>query len=145
LFAETVAIGVRPDQSVESAGVLTDLVEQGAMDYMFGSGHIVFDLSVDPTNQFYAYLALDQSRRGGARVTVLMDVSFDTVHGKGLLTDAVEFSVLDALSEDVIFEGIVSARDIEDFDDLDPIAIAERVGGLVAHRASESMHKRRSE
>lgn len=143
--AETVAVGVRPVESVEFSDRLSELVEQGAMDYLFGSGHIVFDLSVDPSNQFYSYLSLDQSRRGGAAVTILMDVAFDTVVGKGVITESIELTVLDAVSEEILHEGFVSSAAVEDFDQLDAETIAERVGGIAARSAVDSMYERRSE
>ncbi|MFP4375915.1 MAG: hypothetical protein ACLFP4_02625 [Spirochaetales bacterium] len=145
LVAETVAVGVRPVENVEFSDRLSDLVEQGAMDYLFGSGHIVFDLSVDPSNQFYSYLALDQSRRGGAAVTILMDVNFDTVAGKGVIAESIELIVLDAISEEILHEGIVSSTVVEDYERLDAETLAERVGGIAARDAVDSIFERRPE
>ena len=145
LVAETVAVGVRPVESIEFSDRLAELVEQGAMDYLFGSGHIVFDLSVDPSNQFYSYLSLDQSRRGGAAVTILMDVTFGTVVGKGVIADSIQMTVLDAVSEEILHEGLIASTAVEDFDQLDAETIAERVGGIAARNAVDSMIERRAE
>lgn len=130
--AVTLSVGVRQITEHEQAALMVELVEQGVMETMFQSGHIVFDLSVDPAAEFYTYLAMDQSRRGGAGYTVLFDVSFAVSERKGLYPEEIAILLLDADEEEQLFAGTVSSRSVDGFSELDARALAEAIGEAAA-------------
>lgn len=137
--AATLSVGVRQISEHEQGALLLELVEQGAMDAMFQNGHIVFDLSVDPSAEFYTYLAMDQARRGGAAYAVLFDVSFAVSERRGLYPASVSIRLLNADDEEELLSGTVTAESIERFTDLDSRALAEAVGGAAAEIVVERL------
>jgi len=139
LSAETMAIGVRQITPQEQAGQLIELIEQGAMEAMFQSGHIVFDLDIDPAAEFYSYIAMDQSVRGGAGYTVLLDVAFAVNGVKGLYPQRILLSVFDAENQLAVHTSELDARSVDDFPKIDSLALAEVIGGEAARVVSEAL------
>lgn len=139
LAGETIAVSVRQRTEHEQAPALAAQVEQGAMDYLFGAGHIVFDLDIDPNDEVYTYRAIDQALAGGAAFVVVLDLTFATAPEAELAPDAVEVAVLDVATEDELAHRSFRAADLESIAELTPQTIADRLGGLAAGGALEAI------
>ena len=139
LAAETIAVSVRNRNEEEAAPLLAGRVEQGAMDYLFGAGHIVFNLDLDPSAEFYHALAIDQARIGGAAFLVVAEIEFTVAVGQGLVPDRVQVVVIDLEAEDEIDRFALRTEDLERSGELSADTIADRLGGRASELATESM------
>lgn len=139
LFGETIAVSVRQRSEHEQGPFLAAQVEQGAMDYLFAAGHIVFDLDIDPFEDVYTYRAIDQALAGGAAYVVVLDLSFVPVAERELAPEAVGIAVLDVTSEEELENDEIRAEQLENIDELQPQTIADRLGALAAGSAVEAI------
>lgn len=137
--AETIAVSVRQRAEQEAAPLLADFVEQGAMEYLFSEGHIVFDLVVDPDDEVYNFRAIDDALLGGARFVVVIDVSFQGDTAREFAPEHVIVRVLDADAEEQLLEEWLLASDLERGGELDAQTIADRLGALAARRALDAI------
>lgn len=137
--AETIAVSVRQRTDEEAGRLLADFVEQGAMDHLFGEGHIVFDLVIDPNDEVYNFRAIDDALLGGARFVVVIDVAFAGDTAREFAPEYVVVRVLDSDAEEQLLEERLPAGDLERAAELDPQTIAGRLGTLAARRALEAL------
>jgi len=139
LAGETIAVSVRQRSEHEQSAALAARTEQGAMDRFFSAGHIVFDLDIDPLDEVYTYRAIDQARDGGASFVVVVELSFDAVSARELAPDAVHVAVVDARTEEELAQTAFRSEDLESIAELTPQTIADRLGGLAAESALETI------
>jgi hypothetical protein len=139
LSAETIAIAVRQRSERESAPGLAESVEQGAMELLFGSGHIVFDLDLDPEADLYLYRAISEALIGGASYLVLVDLEFRVSDERGLEPDRLRVTTVDAQTDERLGQESLSAGALEQYEELDAETIADRLGGQAAEVAIESI------
>ena len=130
--AETIAIAIYDTDSLENTAPLLLLFEEGVMDDLFFSGHIVFDLDLDEADgaddAYRTARAIVEARLGGAAYVVLYGVSFRTVQGRGLLPEISTVTVYDVEGGDGIEAGVVSAGDLPRYDQLSPADISLALG-----------------
>jgi hypothetical protein len=138
LAAETMAVSVRHQSERESAPQLAELVEQGAMEHLFSSGNIVFDLDLDDADEAYRFRAIDQARTGGASSVIVLELTFRSAGAKGLIPERVTVTVLDVASEEELGERTLYAEQLEGFAEMTATVIADRLGGWAARIALES-------
>ncbi|MFP4114015.1 MAG: hypothetical protein ACOC2Y_03330 [Spirochaetota bacterium] len=134
--AETVSISVRQQAEQEEAPVLADFVEQGAMEHLFTTGHVVFDLEIDPADDLYLYRAIGDARTGGASYLVILELAFSATEERGLLPDRIDATMIDLADESVINEATLFADDLDRYAELDAETIAIRLGSLAAEMAA---------
>lgn len=139
LSAETFAIAVRQQSELEAAPILSDLVEQGAMEYLFGSGHIVFDLDLDPADPVFAFRAIDAAENGGAAYVVLLELVFTNGGTRDTLPDRVEVIILSVQTEEELGNRTLHAEQLERYNEMTPDTVAVRLGAWAARIALESM------
>ncbi len=132
-YGDTIAVVVRNRSDAERAPVLAELVEQGAMDYLFASGNIVFDLDIDPADEVFDYRAIDEATLGGANYVVVLDLVFTTIGERELYPAEVELRVLDVDSEEERIRTTILADDLQGETDL----TSDTMAGLLGARASE--------
>ena len=100
--AETLAVTVRLAAAPEDEPGITELVadvEEGAMDAMFATGHIVFDIDPVGTSDSSWLGAITTARRGGATSLIVIDVSYALVGERGLLPRDATVMIVDVVQE----------------------------------------------
>lgn len=127
-FADTIAVAVRHHSEAERAPALADLVEEGAMDYLFAHGNIVFDLEIDPTDEVFDYRAIDAAGLGGATYVVVLELRFTTLGERGLYPAGVEVRLLEIAGEDELVRATIVADDLQGETDLNPETMADLLG-----------------
>jgi hypothetical protein len=140
-FADTVAIAVRPTGVVAESVEAAEFVEYGAMDTYFFSGHIVFDLTVDPTDELYSYRAVAEARLGGADYVVVFDVEFIAEPGRGVVPTEGRYEIirLDGTRDESTDVVVVST--LPGSEDLDAAGLAEALGRELAAQAIERVQE----
>jgi len=138
-FADTIAVAVRSDSDAEDAGVLAALVEQGAMDHLFLNGNIVFDLEIDPTDEMFAFRAIDEGALGGARAVVLLDLALDAFEGWDTYPVGVEVRVFEVDGENERVRAAISADELQAETDATPETMAVLLGRRASAIALEAI------
>ena len=139
--AETIAVAVAYHDAEDRALVLGELVEQGAMEYLFQQGHIVFNIDVDPENDHYAYRAIDEAREGGASYLFIIDVAWDVAPARGLLPRRLLVRAIAVTSEEEITRSTLDAASFDRFAEMNARAMAERIGAAGAEAALDGMRR----
>lgn len=139
--AETIAVAVSYREAEGPAHALGLLVEQGAMEYLFQAGYIVFNVEVDPEDDVYAYHAVDVARDGGASYLVILEVGWDQVSTRGLLPRTLLMRVIGVASEEEIGRRTLDAASFDRSGEMSPQAMAERIGGAAAEAALDGMRE----
>ena len=137
LSAETIAIAARHTNDHEGADLLVALVEQGAMEYFFQAGHIVFNLPSDPDIPMTVERALDAARAGGASHIVMLDVTLEP-HGPRSSTPRKAVVILLEVETGVELERrVFDAATLDRVRELSPQAIAERLGSAASEAVAD--------
>ena len=133
--ADTIAIAVRERSDAEEAPLLAELVEQSAMDRLFLSGHIVFDLEINPDDEVFSFHAIDQAQVGGARTVLVIELELDLESGDLQMPGRIIVEYLDAETEERLGAATIDARTIPRHNELPPTLLAERLGDKAAEMA----------
>ena len=133
--ATTVAIAIRHHSEQEQAPVLAETVEQGAMEFLFGAGHIVFDQTIDPEDELFHIRSILFAEAGGAEFSFVLELEFHTPSGRGLEPREVTVIVFDVENEQEAGRSTVRAGELDGYSELDALAIAERLGAEAARLA----------
>lgn len=137
VHADTVAIAVRERSDAEDAPAIAAMVEQAAMDRFFQSGHIVFDLELDPDDEIFFYRAIAQAEIGGASTVVLINLELDAARSDTAAPGTLTVDYLDATSEEALGSFVILAADIERYREMGVNALAERMGDEAARAVIE--------
>jgi len=138
-FADTIAVAVRHHSEAERAPALANLVEEGAMEYLFANGNIIFDLEIDPTDEVFDYRAIDAAERGGAAYVIVLELAFTTVGERGLYPAEIEVRLLEIDGESERVRATVFADDLQGETDLTSETMADRLGARASAIALEEI------
>ncbi len=141
-WAETIAVAVSYRDAEDRAHALGLLVEQGAMEYLFQQGHIVFNVEVDREDDQYTYRAIDVAREGGAVYLFILDVEWDQVTTSGLIPHSLLTRVMGVIAEEEIGRHTLEAASFDRFGEMSAQKLAERIGGAAAEAALDDMRER---
>jgi hypothetical protein len=133
LPGDTVALGVLAEH-VEEVHQLTEAVESGGMDVLFDAGHVVFDITLDPDDD-YRYRAVEIAESGGADYLLLFHVEFMVQAGRRVVP--VEGSVEVLMRHEDIDDpiAVVAVSELPHSAELDPLTLSEALGRELAGRA----------
>ncbi|MFO7781169.1 MAG: hypothetical protein R6W94_06025 [Spirochaetia bacterium] len=137
--AETIAISVRQQSDEDEAPVLAARAEQGAMELLFGAGHIVFDLDIEPNDDDYLSRAVESARAGGAWYVVILELTFETIGERGFEPDAASVTVVEIDAPHQMDETVIHAGELERDDEMSAVTIADRLGAQAAAFALDSI------
>ncbi len=133
--AATIAIAVRERSEADEAPLLADLVEQAAMDRLFVSGHIVFDLDIDPDDEVFSFRAVDQAEFGGAATVLVIELLLDPDREDLQMPGRLIVEYIDVETEDALGSTTIRADQIPRYQDLPAGQLAERLGDEAARLA----------
>ncbi len=128
LSAETIAIVALNTDERDGAAALVALVEQGAMEYLFQAGHIVFNLPSDVEAPVTVGRAVSEARAGGASFVVVLDVTLEQFGLRGLRPRQAVVTLVDVERGEERDRRVLEAETLDRFHELGPQAIAERLG-----------------
>ena len=140
LPAETIAVAIYDADSHENSAPLLLSLEEGVMDHLFFSGHIVFDLDLLEADDTYRTArAVVEARLGGASYVVLYGVSFREAGGRGLMPEATTITVYNVNGGDGLEAGVVTAATLPRYDELSSADISLALGSASAEMTLEGI------
>jgi hypothetical protein len=132
LPAETIAIVTRHTNDHEGTLLLVALVEQGAMEFFFQAGHIVFNLPFDPDAPMTTDGALEAARDGGASHVVLLDLILEAHGHRGSRPRQAVVILLEVATGAELERVVLDAATLDRVRDPSAQAIAERLGSAAS-------------